>query len=416
MGAGEFTTYPVSGIATAAIVANRFVKQGTTAAETYKFTAAAAGEYPFGVSVDDADAAADPVAIEGAGKIGMLEVNGADSNIAAGDYLKPTTAGVGIKAASGDVAGAIAMEPATADGDIIRVAITGPWVVGTPAAGEIKMLYVDADGTAAITASHLTASVVPVELSFAGVVAVSIPAVTEATNGTIVRIHRTGAGVVTITPASGTIGGSATHAQLDTSGQVLELWGDYANTDWKVISLSPIYRDLAVHTIPLTDLRTWDAMGALLPTTAGTDDLALIVGTPGTDAPTVQGADAGGTTATNKAGFVLVLPPNYRDGETITLQTIAGVLAVADTSATIDCNAYPDDEDGTVSADICSTAAQSINSTTLAAKSFTLTPTGLVPGGTIHVVITTAVTDAGNLAPNITAVIAKIAALIDTEG
>jgi hypothetical protein len=56
-----------------------------------------------------------------------LEVNANSENLDIGDRLVPTTGGVGIKAsaASGTEQhiGAIALEPSTADGDVIRVLI-----------------------------------------------------------------------------------------------------------------------------------------------------------------------------------------------------------------------------------------------------------------------------------------------------
>jgi len=53
-----------------------------------------------------------------------LKVDGSGTAIAAGDALKPTTGGVGIKVASNnDMVGAIAMEASSASGDIIEVLV-----------------------------------------------------------------------------------------------------------------------------------------------------------------------------------------------------------------------------------------------------------------------------------------------------
>jgi len=151
------------------------------------------------------------------------------------------------------------------------------------------------------------------------------------------------------------------------------------------------------HTIPLSTLRTWDAMATNLPGAAANDDLAYITGTPGTDAPTVQAADSGGASPTQKAAFEFVLPETYRAGSAVTLRVKAGVLTtVFDTSLTLDASAYLDAGDGTVGSDLVTTAAQSINSLTMANKDFTITPTGLVPGDRLLIVLTVAGVDSGD--------------------
>lgn len=112
-----------SATASAAIEkAYRFVKQTTTQEENYKVAPADSGEEVLGISIARA-AMGEPVGVA-LSSIGALEVNGASVNIAAGDKLKPATGGVGVKAADdGDAWGAIALEPATTDGAVIRVHI-----------------------------------------------------------------------------------------------------------------------------------------------------------------------------------------------------------------------------------------------------------------------------------------------------
>jgi hypothetical protein len=128
------------------------------------------------------------------------------------------------------------------------------------------------------------------------------------------------------------------------------------------------------------------------------DDMALITGTPGTDAPTLQGVDFGGTTSDEKCAFEVVLPQQYRAGSAVTLRVKAGVLTtVSDTSLTVDANVYEDAGTGLVGADLCTTAAQSINSLTPANKDFTITPTGLAPGDRLLIKLTFAGADTGNL-------------------
>ena len=155
--------------------------------------------------------------------------------------------------------------------------------------------------------------------------------------------------------------------------------------------------DLQSYQIPVTAMRVHDAMSTVLPAAAAADDMGVVTGTPGTDAPNLQGVDFGGTSTDEKCGFQFQLPQTYRDGETITLRCKAGMLTtISDGTATLDCECWPDDNDGTVSADICATAAQSINSLTLADIDFTITPTGLVNGDMLNFRLTFGGSDTGN--------------------
>jgi len=147
----------------------------------------------------------------------------------------------------------------------------------------------------------------------------------------------------------------------------------------------------------LESLRIFDsASNAVLPNTAATDDLGLILGTQGTTGFSIQTSDAKATTVTQKARFRFWLPPEYEDGGTISLVPHAGMLTtVSDGTATIDFSVYAKDEaDFTHGSDLCTTAATSINSLTLAAKPFVITPTGLVNGDELSVLMTIAITDA----------------------
>jgi hypothetical protein len=121
-----------------------------------------------------------------------------------------------------------------------------------------------------------------------------------------------------------------------------------------------------------------------LPGTAANDDMALITGTPGTDAPTLQGVDFGATSTDEKCAFIFPVPQSYADGETITLRIHAGMLTtVSDGTATVDVECWEQDGAGAVGSDICATAAQSINSLTFADYDFTITPTSVAAGDTL---------------------------------
>lgn len=149
--------------------------------------------------------------------------------------------------------------------------------------------------------------------------------------------------------------------------------------------------------VDLATLRIWDsASNAVLPNTAGTDDLGLILGTIATNGHSVRTSDAKATTVTQKAALVFSLPPEYEAGGTISLVSYAGMLTtVSDGTATIDKSVYlKDPADATHGSDLVTTSATTINSTTLAAKSFTVTPTSLVNGDELTALLTIAITDA----------------------
>lgn len=183
------------------------------------------------------------------------------------------------------------------------------------------------------------------------------------------------------------------------------------------IARSALTQDaLKPYTIPLTSLVVHDAMQTKLPGTSSADDMALITGTPGTDAPTLQGVDFGGTTSDEKGSFEFVLPAEYDAGETVTVRVRAAMLTtVSDGTATVDVECWKADGDGAVGTDICATAAASINSLTPANKDFTITPTGLVAGDKLIIRLSFAGSDTGNVGVMIPE-ISNVAVLCDVKG
>lgn len=174
--------------------------------------------------------------------------------------------------------------------------------------------------------------------------------------------------------------------------------------------------DLKPYVLDLTMAKVHDARQTDSPGTAANDDMAIITGTPGTDAPTLQGVDFGGTSTDEKCAFTFVLPAEYVSGETITVRVRGGmVTGVADTACTVDVECWKENGDGAVGSDICSTAAQSINSLTYANKDFTITPTGLVAGDVLQLRFSFAGSDVGNLVVMIPE-ISKITVLLDVKG
>lgn len=165
--------------------------------------------------------------------------------------------------------------------------------------------------------------------------------------------------------------------------------------------------------------RVHDSLHTLLGATAGSpsaDDMALITGTPGTDAPTLQGVDFGGTSTDEKCAFLFVLPAEYDEGQSITVRIRAAMLTtVSDGTATVDVECWKADDNGAVGSDICATAAQSINSLTPANKDFVITPSGLEVGDVLIIRVSFGGSDTGNAGVMIPE-ISKISLLLDIRG
>lgn len=180
--------------------------------------------------------------------------------------------------------------------------------------------------------------------------------------------------------------------------------------------------DFVEYVVPFTALRVWDNFASLLPASASSDDLGLTF-TAGTgiftDAPTVQGSDFGGTSATQYAALLFGLPPEYVDGQSVRLRIRAAMLTtVADDKCDLDIEAYEHDDDGSLDGsptDLYTGAVQDMNSLTLANFDFDLTATSLTSGSQLFVRIKVDGNDSGDagvMIPEIT----KISFLLDIKG
>lgn len=162
--------------------------------------------------------------------------------------------------------------------------------------------------------------------------------------------------------------------------------------------------------------RVWDS-GALLGS-AASDDLGIVYGTFGTGIYTVQAGDLKAAGATTRRAIIqLRLPETYDDGQTVTIRLRAGMkTTVADTSCTIDLEAYEVGTGGLVSgSDLVTTAASSMNSLTAADFSFTVTPDSLVAGDVIEVRLSITCTD-GATGTAVIPVLYRAALLYDLRG
>lgn len=159
-----------------------------------------------------------------------------------------------------------------------------------------------------------------------------------------------------------------------------------------------VQESLAKYAIPWTDWRIWDAFHTNLPGTPLTDDLGLVGGTFATNAPSLQTEDLKAAGATNNyARCMATLPPEYVAGETVQIRFEAGMkTTVSDTTATLDCIVHESDLDDTVSADLVTTGATTMNNTlvpTMSTIDFTVTATALAPGDILDIRIQTAIND-----------------------
>ncbi len=179
-------------------------------------------------------------------------------------------------------------------------------------------------------------------------------------------------------------------------------------------------RNLQEYVIDLTQCRIHDNFGVLLPNAGATDDLGLVGGSFGTNAPSLQTEDLQNAGVTlNKAAFTFPLPPEYVAGQTVIIRFKAGMITnIADTNATLDIACHSNDEDNTVSADLAA-AAVSDNMNTIIASvvtiDFTITSAALSPGAVLNVQLETSVNDAATGAAVI-GCITKISVLCDTQG
>jgi hypothetical protein len=162
-------------------------------------------------------------------------------------------------------------------------------------------------------------------------------------------------------------------------------------------------------TIPWSLWRVHDAITTNLPAVAATDDLGLVAGTLGTNAPSIQSVDFGATTTTAYARAQLPIPADYVAGQSLKLRFHAGMLVVADDDCTLDMVAYASDEDGTCGSDLASAAvANNINALVFTDVDFTITASGLDPGDMLDVRISIVGTDVATVTDNVTAVIGAI--------
>ena len=178
-------------------------------------------------------------------------------------------------------------------------------------------------------------------------------------------------------------------------------------------------RALQEYAIDLALGRVHDGVGGFLPTAGATDDLGLVGGVLGTTAASLQTEDLAQAGLTwNYARFQVTLPPTYVAGEAVKIRVVGGMITtVAITSAFADIECYENEEDNTVSADLCTTPETTINALIAAPTTvdFTITASTLSPGSVLDVRVGTKVTDAAEVTAVI-GCITKLSLLCNTQG
>ena len=174
-------------------------------------------------------------------------------------------------------------------------------------------------------------------------------------------------------------------------------------------------RVLAEYIVPRDAFRVWDSITTNPVSAASNDDLGLVTGTWGSSVNKITAGDCKAATTTRRIYFSVPVPANYDDGQTIQLRVRAKMeTTLSDGTCTIDAESYIAN-DGTLTSDLVSTAAQSMNSLTAANYNFTLSSGSVDPGDLIEVRLTIACVDSAT-ATAVTPAIYEVALLCDTRG
>ena len=175
-------------------------------------------------------------------------------------------------------------------------------------------------------------------------------------------------------------------------------------------------QDLQPYSVPVTRMRVHDNLSSLLPSTAAADDLGIDGATFGTNSPSLITSDSKAASTTQYARFQFEMPVEYTSGQSVRVELAAGmVTTVADTSATVDVQAYESDNAGGIGSDLCSTAATSVNSLTQSDNQFVIDGTALVAGDVLDIRVAAAIVD-GATGTAVKLRIGRTKVLVDIKG
>lgn len=146
--------------------------------------------------------------------------------------------------------------------------------------------------------------------------------------------------------------------------------------------------DAAVYAIRLSDWRQADEAPMGITGTSGDHFIQRA-----TNVWSLTGNTPSSSTVTDISIIQVTIPERYVSGETITFRVSAKVDATADTN-TLDLNVFlANSTTGAVGSDICATTIKTVTATAQQ-FSFTITPTALVAGNLLNIVLTTVNNDA----------------------
>lgn len=268
----------------------------------------------------------------------------------------------------------------------VDVPLTGPFNLSAAGLLSMDAATVVADGSIQGDAAAIADGFTLVTAAN-GALGVKLP---TAAAGGLAVVKNNAAAVLLLYPFLGdAIDALGTNAAMSVPPYATVTFVAYDDTTW--YSSAEPEQALDPVQIPVQDFKKPDLITPLGATGDGTT-LGLVAGTHGTNGPSLQGKDATGLTATTTdvGRILLPLPADYVDGGDVKIRCHAGMLTtVADTSATLDCEAYETDEEAGIGSDLCSTEAQDINSVTLADFDFVIDGAGLVAGDVLDLELTT---------------------------
>ncbi len=154
-----------------------------------------------------------------------------------------------------------------------------------------------------------------------------------------------------------------------------------------------LQQDAVRYNIPLSAAQYAD--GDPIDATGAAGDPKIVNGGWGDGNLHIEGQAADNNTKTETYMLEFSLPVEYVAGQTVSFFAIAeydgaGTL----TTKTVDIEVYGDDRDGTPSADLNATAAQTIT-TSVVQYDFTITPTTLNPGDLLRIYVRTVMVETG---------------------
>jgi hypothetical protein len=154
--------------------------------------------------------------------------------------------------------------------------------------------------------------------------------------------------------------------------------------------------------------------GSVLEAAAASGTFGIVNGTHAAPGLYLETEAANSSTVTTYASAVYVLPQEYVAGSNITASLAIDTNGSGTLSTnTIDLQALPLNDAGTVGSDICATAAQNLNSTPTA-RDFTLTGTDLEPGDALLLYFTMVLTETA--ASNVTGRLSCVDLQFNTQG